>query len=516
MRRWLAGALILVVLVGTLGALALVTLRGGPSLDGPRGTKPPESSAGAPRKAPDPELQEFYDQRLDWAPCDDSNECAQLTVPLSYAAPGGETVRIAVLKREADVSDARLGSLIVNPGGPGASGQQYADDAEVYFRTPLTDRYDFVGFDPRGVGESAPVDCLADDGLDALIASDPSPDDPVETRAFLRRMQDVGAGCARLSGSLIGHVSTIEAARDLDILRAALDESTLVYFGASYGTKLGATYAGLFPERVGRLVLDGAVDLQISSRELGLEQAKGFQTALDAYVQNCLATAPCFLGASLEAARTTVSDLLDTIDAEPLPAGGRTLAVGNAFYGIVAPLYNRDYWFLLTNGLQDALEGDGSALLQLSDAYTERDAGGGYRSNIMEANYAVNCLDDPTAATVAEVRAGLPDFERASPVFGDIFAWATLNCRGFPSRSAERVPDPRAAGAAPIVVVGTTRDPATPLRWARSLADQLASGVLVTRDGDGHTAYDSGNACVDEALEAYLISGTVPADGLTC
>jgi hypothetical protein len=240
--------------------------------------------------------------------------------------------------------------------------------------------------------------------------------------------------------------------------------------------------------------------------------------ALGAYVQNCVDEGDCFLGDTLDEGLTTIQDLIASIEEEPLPASGsdRQLAVGNAFYGLVAPLYNRDYWSILDQALELALDGDGFLLLRLSDLYESRNDNGGYDDNSAEAIYAINCLDDPYSITADQVPEQLADFEAASPTFGDVFAWGLVGCHGIQVKSTEPAREVRAAGAAPIVVVGTTRDPATPYQWAVSLADQLESGVLVSRDGDGHTGYNSGNDCVDEAIEGYLIDGTVPEDGLEC
>jgi pimeloyl-ACP methyl ester carboxylesterase len=377
--------------------------------------------------------------------------------------------------------------------------------------------YDVVGFDPRGTGASRPVDCLGDDELDQYVAEDPDPDSPAEVATYAHFVRALGAGCRARSGELAAHVTTVEAARDMDVLRAALGERRLDYFGASYGTKLGATYADLFPSRVGRMVLDGAVDPELSSRELSLEQAAGFETALRAYVADCVASQQgCFLGDSVDAGLARIRGLLDRVDARPLPtAGDRELRVGNAFYGVVLPLYDRDYWPVLSQALAAALEGHGDLLLRLSDLYSSRSATG-YTDNSIEANYAINCLDDPWAVTPEQVPAAYPDFERASPTFGRVFAWGLATCGGIAVSSPAHDRTIRAAGAPPIVVLGTTRDPATPYAWAVSLADELASGVLVSRDGDGHTGYHAGNACVDRAVESYLDEGTVPPDGLSC
>ncbi|HEY0952160.1 alpha/beta hydrolase, partial [Nocardioides sp.] len=478
-------------------------------------TTSPQPGATTP---PRPDLAPFYAQPLSWSACpDDEALCATLTVPLDYRHPGGETIDLALLKVPAADPNRRIGSLVVNPGGPGAPGTDYAASAAQVFREPLLDAYDIVGFDPRGTGESDPVDCLSDDDLDAYLAGDPDPDTPQEVADYEGWVDALGRGCAERSGALAAHVTTIEAARDMDVLRAALGESTMTYFGASYGTKLGATYADLFPDRVGRLVLDGAVDLSISSRELSIEQAAGFETALRAYVSNCVEqTDGCFLGDTVDAGLDRIRAFIDSVDAHPLPAGGdRELDVGNAFYGIVLPLYSRDYWTILSQALRIGFQGDGSVLLRLSDLYTSRGTDG-YTDNSSEAIYVISCLDDPYAITADQVPANLADFERASPTFGSVFAWGLTTCGGIQVRSTERPREVRAAGAAPIVVIGTTRDPATPYDWAVHLAHQLASGVLISRDGDGHTGYNSGNECVDEAVEDYLVDGTVPEDGLSC
>jgi pimeloyl-ACP methyl ester carboxylesterase len=517
-----AVALLLVVALVATGAVALVSVLGDDGASSPGSQPDPVPTSAPPPEpgatdAPSRDLAPFYEQQVTWSECRDQFVCASVTVPLDYDDPGGATIDVALLKRPASDPGARVGSLVVNPGGPGVPGTDYAAQAGLAFRDPLLDAFDIVGFDPRGTGGSAPVDCLSDEELDDYVAEDPSPDDAAERRAYLGWIERFGAGCAERSRDVAAHVTTVEAARDMDVIRAVLGESELTYFGASYGTKLGATYAELFPDRVDRFVLDGAVDLQLPARQLALQQAAGFETALRAYVQNCVDTSDsCFLGSDVEEGLTTIQQLLADIEQEPLPTSDeRELRVGNAFYGIVTPLYVEDYWFLLSAALRSALEGDGSALLDLSDLYTSRTADG-YGDNSMEAISAINCLDDPYALPPRQVGPAIAAFEEASPTFGEVFAWGLTGCSGLQVESTVETPDVRAEGAAPIVVIGTTRDPATPYEWAESLAEQLESGVLVSRDGDGHTAYNAGNDCVDDAVHAYLLDGTVPDDGLTC
>ncbi|WP_309647432.1 alpha/beta hydrolase [Nocardioides sp.] len=472
--------------------------------------------AAGSQEPPVPDLEPFYSQTIAWEPCGD-NQCGTLEVPIDYRDAGGETIGLALVKVPATDPDARIGSMVVNPGGPGASGVGYAEAADDVFRAPIREHFDVVGFDPRGTGASDPVDCLSDNDMTAFLALDPDPDDAGEEQELTDGLRSFFEGCVANSDALVGHVTTAEAARDMDVLRAALGESTLTYFGASYGTKLGATYAELFPAKVGRLVLDGAVDVALPSREQSLGQAGGFEVALRAFVDNCVTeTDSCFLGDSVDEGLATIKGLLDDIDAQPLPTSdGRELSVGSAFYGVVTPLYNRDYWYLLSQGLSTALNGDGTTLMLLADAYASRQ-NGQYLDNSTEAIYAINCLDDPYAIAPDQVEAQVPDFEEASPTFGRLFAWGLVNCRDIQVESSEQALDIRGEGAAPILVVGTTRDPATPYEWAVGLADELASGVLLSRDGDGHTAYNSDNECIDSTIEAYLIDGTVPEDGTSC
>ena len=501
-----------------LGA-ALVLLAGCSSLGGqqksaavPTLSPSPITStdgSGAPQ-TPAADLSRFYDQKLHWHGCESGDECARINVPLDYAHPDGKAISLSVLKVPAADTSKRVGSLVVNPGGPGGSGVDYAVNWSAYFGPELHRAFDIVGFDPRGVGRSTPVECLSDAQLDHFVATDPDPDTTAEIKQSDALLKQFGDGCVRKSGALAAHISTEEAAKDMDVLRAVLGDAKLTYFGASYGTFLGATYANLFPHNVGRMVLDGAIDPSLSTLNLNLVQAHGFEVALRAYVGHCVDAGGCFLGGSVDEGTARIRKFLAATEAKPLPGDStRKLTAGLAVLGIWAPLYNKDYWPLLDNALRAAFGGDGGQLLNLADAYSSRGPNG-YYDNSFEALYAVNCLDHDDSIPSLKVPSYIPRFEKASPTFGAIFAFGLSSCATWPIHT-HRVPEPiHAPGSPPILVVGTTRDPATPVTWAEALAKQLDHGILVKRNGDGHTGYHRGSQCVDTTVESYLVSGTVP------
>ena len=517
--------LVVVAVVAVVVYVAIGRSDGSADSGGPAGADHGSTPTLAPTPTPQPGstepprpgLASFYAQTLDWQLCPGGkDECATLTVPLDYQHPDGQTIDLSVLKVPATDAGERLGSLVVDPGGPGGSAKEYAEQGS--WGKALSEHFDIVGMDPRGVGDSAAIDCLSDKDMDSFLASDPDPDTPEEVTQYAAEATRFDAGCEQSSGALAAHVSTVEAARDMDILRAVLGETTLTYFGASYGTELGATYAEYFPQQVGRLVLDGAVDPTLSLEQVTEAQARGFETALRSYLQDCIDQGDCFLGDSVDADAQRIRELLDDLDQHPLPTqlGDRQLTEGLAYYGIGATLYSRDAWQYLDQGLRTALAGDGTILALLSDSYAARNPDGSYDGNVLEAFPTITCLDHPATLPFDEVQSHVPALEKVSPTFGRTFAWGMTMCDGFSDRAAEQRRPLHAKGAAPIVVIGTTRDPATPYEEAVALAKQLDSAVLVSRDGDGHTGYASGNPCVDDAVESYLVDGTVPEDGLQC
>ncbi|MFH8369138.1 alpha/beta hydrolase [Streptomyces sp. NPDC018031] len=500
---------------GALAAAAL--LLSGCDAGADTSADPSRPSAAPPPAA----LQRYYDQELSWRDCAPTGfECATLRAPLDYDRPtASDDLELAVSRRKATGPGERLGSLLVNPGGPGGSAIGYLQGyAGVGYPALVRARYDMVAMDPRGVAGSEPVRCLTDKEMDTFTRTDQTPDDAAEVDRLVAAYQRFAAGCERRSGRILDHVSTAEAARDMDLLRAALGDDTLTYVGASYGTFLGATYAELFPDRVGRLVLDGALDPALTAEQVNRDQTAGFQTAFTAFAEDCAGQPDCPLGSGGPAAAAErLTGFFDRLDREPVPTddAARDLGEPLATTGVIAAMYDESSWARLRTALSAAMDGDGTALLEFADLYYEREDG--EYANLMYANTAVNCLDLPPAFRgPADVAKALPAFRKASPAFGEGLAWASLNCAYWPARATGTPRALRATGAAPILVVGTTRDPATPYRWAEALAGQLASATLLTYDGDGHTAYGRGSDCVDTVINTYLLEGTPPSGPRRC
>ncbi len=476
-------------------------------------------------KAPPAALASYYGQKVRWRGCGVPGfECATLKAPLDYDKPAQGDIRLAVTRKKATGPGKRLGSLFVNPGGPGGSAVGYVQAyAGIGYPAAVRARYDMVAIDPRGVARSEPVECLDGRDMDTYTQTDTTPDDARETAELVDAYKEFAEACGAHAPGLLRHVSTVETARDMDVVRAVLGDRKLNYVGASYGTFLGATYAGLFPGRTGRLVLDGAMDPSLPARRMNLDQTAGFETAFQSFAKDCVRQPDCPLGTkgttTAEVGRN-LKAFFTRLDAHPIPTGdadGRRLGEALATTGVIAAMYDESSWAQLREALTSAIkEKDGAGLLVLSDSYYERDADGRY-SNLMSANAAVNCLDLPPAYdTPEEVERALPSFEKASPVFGEGLAWASLSCAYWPVGATGEPHRIEARGAAPIVVVGTTRDPATPYRWARALAAQLTSARLLTYEGDGHTAYGRGSACIDSTINAYLLRGTPPTNGKRC
>ncbi|MBB0229660.1 alpha/beta fold hydrolase [Streptomyces calidiresistens] len=446
-------------------------------------------------------------------------ECADLTVPVDWADPAGRTIELALIRidRRGDGTTPRIGSLVFNFGGPGGSAVASLPAFEPRF-TGLRAGFDLVGMDPRGVGASSGVVCLDDAGVDRELREVGFPRDTAGEEEWLRSREAYAAACAERAGGLLPHLTTVATARDLDLLRHVLGDSRLHYYGASYGTKLGAVYAALFPDRVGRMVLDSPVDPGRDLVERSLGQAEGFQRALEVFLAECAGREDCPTGGHPGEGARLVGDLLDGLADRPLPtADGRPLTQRLAVHGVIGSLYSESGRARLRAALERALAGDGTGLLEAADRYLGRNAEGRYR-NLHAANTAVNCADFASRPGPAEVRRYRAEFLAASPVLGPYLVWDLTACHGWPVVSDRDQPEVHAPGARSILLVGTTGDPATPYAGAERMREALGDGVgvLLTLEGEGHGAYTAGNRCVVAAVDAHLLSGATPRDGTVC
>jgi pimeloyl-ACP methyl ester carboxylesterase len=438
--------------------------------------------------------------------------CARVAVPADYDNPSGPMLSIDLV-RVHDRANGTGRALLVNPGGPGASGIELGVDLSARVSDAVLNNYDLIGFDPRGVGLSSPVSCISDTHKDELNAASPDVLTPAGFSAAKQDNAAVADACSRKYGAELADFSTVATARDLDRIRQALGTDTLNYLGFSYGTELGAQYAHLFPSHVGRFVLDGAVDPYSDVITRFASQLKGFEQAFDQFAANCRTVAPC---RTLTDPRQAVYDLVATSTAHPIPAKGDRRAVTSSLLltGVLSALYSRDRWPTLGAALIAAQHGNGKQLLDLADQYNERDADGHY-TNVEDANTAIGCNDSPVGPSDDTVRATALAWQTEYPMFGSWSAPALFSCQEWqPIRTP--VPVPTAAGASTILVVGNLHDPATPYQGALDLTKALGSAVLLSWDGAGHTSYLQGSGCVDAAVDAYLTAGTLPASGTVC
>jgi pimeloyl-ACP methyl ester carboxylesterase len=475
------------------------------------------TSCAAAEPEPLPSLSQYQTQELKWRDCYGNYQCSSLLVPIDYADLSVGAFSLALLRYQALDQDRRIGSLVVNPGGPGSSGVDYAYSAEYIVSPEILERFDIVGFDPRGVGESAAIKCLNDAETDASFAADPKPDDEAEFALFISDARDYFAKCSENTEHLTNY-STLNSARDLEILRSALGDEQLNFLGKSYGTYLGTLYAELFPESVGRFVLDGAVDPNSNSRETVLGQAIGFESALNAFISNCFKISSCALTGDLQSARNQVIDLLANTAITPLESkSGREVTEGLVLLGIASALYDSESgWPVLRDAFKEATLGSGTSFLTLADQYAGRQENGKYLSNENDALQVISCLDQNELETVSTFKKGVAEFADRAPIFGPYLAYAGLACRYFPNLSSVEQIEVKSLKTKPILIVGTTRDPATPYKWAQSLAKIFEGSILITLDGDGHAGHGRGSTCVDSAVDRYLLTGAMPKSELFC
>ena len=454
---------------------------------------------------------------INWAACPDTApeslvQCGNLEVPFDYDNPDEGSFVLYIKRRQATVPSERIGSLLVNPGGPGFGGSSLADDAAYYFSESLLNRFDIIGWDPRGTGLTTPaVDCV--DSFDEYVGLDSPPDTPEEKQALIDASQAFNDKCEENAGTILPYISTRASAADMNSIRLALGEEKITYFGFSYGSELGATWATMYPNTVRAAVLDGATDPLSTSTEAGLAQAAGFEKQLTTFLAQCSKKPTCAFhndGNSEDA----IDALLLDLDANPLIVSAERTPVtqGVAFTAIAQAMYSDSYWPQLQSALADAQKGDGAGLLALYDDYYQRNPDGSY-GNQLEAFLAISCLDDPGASSVEEVDASVDAFIAAAPRLGANFAHG-YSCALWPVPQAQQV-TVSGKGAGPIIVIGTTGDAATPLSSTRKMAKALESGVLLVVEADQHTGYGI-NTCIIMEVDNYLIDLTVPVNETIC
>jgi pimeloyl-ACP methyl ester carboxylesterase len=442
-------------------------------------------------------------------------DCGRTEVPISYDEPDGATLPLFLVRAVMAGQTDRIGSLMVNPGGPGASGADTAINLALTLPDDVMKRFDIVGFDPRGVGLSTPIECIPDDLKERMIAAEPRPTSDDQLDEVFALADEVAQGCADEYGDALGTFNTVATARDMEQLRQALGDDTLTYLGYSYGTTLGSTYAELFPDKVRALVLDGAVDPDVDPEADAEASAAAFEKGFDTFAENCTGLlAGCPIS---DDPRQFVNDLLVQADTTPIPSAEdgetRRATPGVVMTAVQAALYDTDSWPQLTQALAAAKEGDSAGLFSLADNYAGRLDDGTF-SNLLDANIAINCADTDQTFKESEIRDLAVEWGDKYPLFGAGSAVSLYTCSVWPGERTP-VPERDAAGAPPILVVGNTGDPVTPLPGAEDLADDLDSGVLLIWQGNGHTAYPQTD-CVSTAVDTYLIELTPPSDGLTC
>jgi len=498
-----------------IGLLALAVIAGC-GVNSDSGTTTISPSAATSEQAVS--LGQFYQQPLTWRGCGDGFQCTKVKVPLDYSAPTGRSIEISVNRLRAKNQSNRIGALFVNPGGPGGSGLDYARAAEGVLSPAVIGRYDVIGFDPRGVGQSSPIDCLNDKQTDEFVSVEGTPVTAEQAKEVVDVSKLMGQTCEQNSPQLTRFIGTIAAAKDIDIIRGAIGEPSLNLLGKSYGTFLGLTYAKLFPQKVNRFVLDGVIDPTLTNDELAQGQADGFQLALGRFIANCAKHKDCPLPAGQAAGLNKINSWLEELGRKPIPAQpGRPLTRALAVNGIIGSMYEqRDGWPALRFALESGFSGDGEPMLQIVDSFLGRTDKGKYLDNSVDALYAVNCLDRPDRASAAQTAVLAKDWTKSAPTFGGDLAWGNLPCHDWPAPATDVPGAITAVGAQPILLVGTTNDPATPYKWAVAVSGQVENNSLITWNGDGHTAYHRGSLCVDSHIDAYLLAGTMPPKQTTC
>ncbi len=462
-------------------------------------------------------LEFFYNQQIDWRNCGDA-DCTTFEVPLDYQDPQGDRVTLSMTKVRA--RGESIGSLFVNPGGPGGSAVEYAKAADYIVTDEIRESFDVVGVDPRGVGQSDTIRCLTDQQIDVLISADGSPDTELEESRLILDAGFIGRACESSGDPLIAHMSTVEVAKDMDIARALVGDPVMNLLGKSYGTAIGTTYIELFPDRVGRIVLDGVLPTYLDQLEITRTQAEEFEVLLRYFVSDCLQQSDCPLTGSVDQGVEALRAFLLDLDSEPLMGENqRELTESLASYAILSYLYFPQYDFPDLRAALNAamMEADPNQLLKLLDQRISRAPDGRYADNSTDAFYAVSCLDFPVTQSIDQVREFANQLSQSAPTFGESLGWGVLSCKDWPYAPQQAIKISPSTSA-PVMLLATENDPATPAKWALEVATKLGNAELVLWEGGyNHTAYFEGSDCVTDRVDAYLLEGTIaPGTTTTC
>ena len=453
-------------------------------------------------------LEDYKSQELSWQDCYDGYQCSSFKVPVDYEKVDSRSFTLKVLRHNASDQKNKLGSILVNPGGPGGSATVYAYNANFIFSSEINRRYDIVGFDPRGINESEEIRCLTNTEEDAFLSADASDGKAASIKALVAISKNFADKCAKAAGSKLGHYSTLEAAKDMEILRILLNEKKLNYLGKSYGTYLGTLYAALFPESVGRIVLDGAVSPNVTTKEQQLAQAIAFDKALNNFL------------ASHESLKLSdIKKLLSQAAVNPMKGqDGRLANQATVITAIAKTLYDSgDGWNDLDRMLEQAItERNPEAIFEQADAYNNRDTNGNYYSNQTDVSIMISCLDWKEPRTVEEMRIDRNEYVKSAPVFGPFLNFAGLPCKYWQAKPQLPKMPLKNIVTSPILVIGVTNDPATPYKWAQDLTKVFTNAKLLTLDGDGHTGHSQGNKCIDSKVDSYFLTGKIAEEPLIC
>lgn len=469
----------------------------------------PVASTGTSTTSHDSTATTPVAKKITWRDCGSGQECGTLRVPVDHTKPDGEQLQLALVRLPATDPSSRIGPLLVNPGGPGGSGIHLAEN--MLWSRRITRQFDIIGFDPRGVGESTPLAC--NDTLEQMYSLDPAPRTPAAIAELEKVSKTYVDGCAAKYRALMAHMGTRDVAADMDDIRVGLGVDKISYLGYSYGTSIGQVYADLFPTRIRAMVLDGVVRLGQPGLEAARDQGVAFDNDFKDFFARCKKDDPCPFGA--DPAKSFLA-IREKVRAKALPTsdGDRKLTIGEFHLGVGQALYAEFLWPRLERGLVDAAEGDGSAILDLADQYLGRKLDGTYE-NLSEVYFAMSCLDwswpDDPQAFLDAGRA----VAKTSPYLAEGIITDYIRCAYWPTPPQPLTP-PQAKGSPLIVVVSTTKDPATPYANGVDLAQLLPDAALITKVGSTHTAYGHGDSCIDDAVESYLVSLNRPAANLRC